>query len=130
MGANEPSHELAPERTRFHAAMQDACASAITALPARDRLRLSCYYLQRKPLAAIGKMLGEHEATVSRHLTRIRLAIRDAVDARLRQEHGLDDAAIAECFRTVVDDAGALNLADWLGASESRKKTAVDRSTG
>ena len=130
VGAVDAHHELEPERTRFQAVMQDACGSAIAGLAARDRLRLSCYYLQRKSLAAIGKMLGEHEATVSRHLTRIRLEIRDAVDARLRKDHGLDDAAIAECFRTIVDDAGAINLAEWLGTKEPRKKTAVDRSTG
>ena len=130
VGSAGPDHELAPERTRFQSMMHDACGSAIQALPARDRLRLSCYYLQRKPLAAIGKMLGEHEATVSRHLTRIRVEIREAVDARLRKDHGLDDEAIAECFRTIVDDAGPLNLAEWLGTREARKKTAADRSTG
>jgi RNA polymerase sigma-70 factor (ECF subfamily) len=105
-----------PERPRFVAVMRDALAAAVAALTPRDRLRLGCYYAQDLTLAAIGRLLGEHEATVSRHLTRTRRTIREAVERSLRQQHGLDDPALAECFRSVVDDAGPLNLADMIGA--------------
>ena len=114
------------ERTRFQSAMQASCAVAIAALPARDRLRLSLYYVDDMTLAAIGRVLKEHEATVSRQLSRTRVAIRDAVDARLRADHGMDDAAIAECFRTVIDDAGALDLRQLTG--RPRKNAPADRS--
>ncbi len=56
-----------PEQARFSAAMRHALASAVAALAPRDRLRLSAYYAQDLTLAAIGRLLGEHEATVSRH---------------------------------------------------------------
>jgi RNA polymerase sigma factor (sigma-70 family) len=117
-----------PERARFESAMESALAAAIADLPARDRLRLSCYYVQDLTLAAIGKLLKEHEATVSRHLTRSRGAIRDAVWARLRADHGMDDGAIQECFRSVAADAGALDVAGLIGTAVARKKPALDRS--
>jgi hypothetical protein len=78
-------------------------------------------------LAAIGRMLREHEASVSRHLTRTRQALRADVEARLASEHGLDRAAVAECVRSVAEDPGTIDLADLMGASSS-KKPEQDRS--
>ncbi|MGH6960333.1 MAG: sigma factor-like helix-turn-helix DNA-binding protein, partial [Dongiaceae bacterium] len=90
-------------------------------------LRLTCYYAQELTLAQIGKALGEHEATVSRHLARARKAIRDEVEADLRTK-GLAPAEIAECFATVVEDAGPLDLAELLGPDAARKELVEDRS--
>jgi len=117
-----------PERAKFEAVMQHALAGAIAALPARDRLRLSCYYVQDLTLAAIGRMLKEHEATVSRHLTRTRGVIREAVWERLRADHGMNDEAIAECFRSIAADAGGLDVAGLIGTAAVRKKPELDRS--
>jgi len=117
-----------PERPRHQSAVQAALTAAIAALPPRDRLRLACYYAQDMTLAAIGRMLKEHEATVSRHLTRTRLAIRTAVEADLRTRHGMDEAAIAACFETVVQDAGVMDLAHLVGPVPDRKKVLADRS--
>jgi RNA polymerase sigma-70 factor (ECF subfamily) len=117
-----------PERAKFEAAMQHALSAAIAALPARDRLRLSCYYVQDLTLAAIGRLLKEHEATASRHLTRTRSVIREAVWARLRTDHGMDDEAIAECFRSIAADAGGLDVAGLIGTVPVRKKPELDRS--
>jgi RNA polymerase sigma factor (sigma-70 family) len=124
------------ERPRYITMMRLALASAIAALAPRDRLRLACYYVQDLTLAAIGRLLGEHEATVSRQLTRTRRAIRQDVEQRLRREHGLDEASLAECFRSVVDDAGSLDLEELIGATSGdqpdrkpfRKNETQDRS--
>jgi len=64
---------------------------------------------------AIGRMLKEHEATVSRHLTRTRRELRERVESELRRAHAMDDAAVAECFRAVSADAGPLDLRELLG---------------
>jgi RNA polymerase sigma-70 factor (ECF subfamily) len=112
-----------PDRARFVAAMRSALAAAIAALAPRDRLRLACYYAQEMTLAQIGKLTREHEATVSRTLAKTRKALRDDVERRLRADHGLSAAAIAECFENVADDSGNLDLEEWLG-----KKCAADRS--
>jgi RNA polymerase sigma factor (sigma-70 family) len=117
-----------PERARWLVMVQGALAAAVEALEPRDRLRLGCYYAQNLKLAAIGRLLGEHEATVSRHLTRTRRQIRDAVERRLRDEHGLSEAAMAECFAAAVDDPGAIDLSDMIGDEGVRKNAGEDRS--
>jgi len=117
-----------PERGRFVAAMRAVLAAAIAALAPRDRLRLACYYAQEMTLAQIGKLTGEHEATVSRQLAKTRRSIRDEVERRLETDRGFSPAEIDECFDSIVDDAGNLDLDDWLGAGAARKKSAVDRS--
>jgi hypothetical protein len=75
-------------------------------------------------LAQIGTLTREHEATVSRALARTRKAIREDVERRLRDDRGFAKAEIEECFRSLVDDAGDLDLDQWLG----RKESVVDRS--
>ena len=108
------STEVDPDRARYVAAMRAALAASIAALDPRDRLRLACYYAQEMTLAAIGKLTREHEATVSRQLSRTRQAIREDVERRLRDEHRFPTAAIEECFASIVNDAGDLDLAHWL----------------
>jgi RNA polymerase sigma-70 factor (ECF subfamily) len=115
-----------PDRARFVAAMRAALAAAITALEPRDRLRLACYYAQEMTLAQIGTLTREHEATVSRALSKTRKAIREDVERRLRDDRGFAKAEIEECFRSVVDDAGNLDLGEWL--ETGRKKPEADRS--
>ena len=117
-----------PDRPRFAAAMRGALGPAIAALAPRDRLRLGCYYAQEMTLAQIGRLTAEHEATVSRHLTRTRRIIRDEVERRLRQQHGFSDREISECFASVSADVGPMDLGDWLDPADARKKPGVDRS--
>ena len=117
-----------PDRARFAAAMRQALGLAMAALEPRDRLRLGCYYSQEMTLAQIGRLIGEHEASVSRHLTRIRRAIREDVERRLRGEHRFSEREISECFASMTADAGSIDLADWLDPAEGRKKSAADRS--
>jgi RNA polymerase sigma-70 factor, ECF subfamily len=117
-----------PERASYVAAMRAALAASIAALDARDRFRLACYYAQEMTLAAIGKLTREHEATVSRQLSRTRRAIREDVERRLCEEHGFPPAAIEECFASIVNDAGDLDLAHWLEGA--RKDLVLDRSKG
>jgi len=116
------------EREGFLTLMRRALRGAVGRLEPRDRLRLSCYYAQDLTLAQIGRVLGEHEATVSRHLSRARQAVRMDVERHLSDEAGLDPATVAECFSAVVEDAGTFNVADWLGTDAPRKVVPVDRS--
>jgi len=115
-----------PDRARFVAAMRAVLAAAIAGLEPRDRLRLACYYAQEMTLAQIGTLTREHEATVSRQLARIRKAIREDVERRLREEKGFSKVEVDECFTSIVDDAGNLDLGEWLDTG--RKKSEADRS--
>ena len=117
-----------PDRARFAAAMRGTLGLAIAALAPRDRLLLGCYYAQGMTLAQIGRLTGEHEATVSRHLARTRLAVRRAVEQGLRAAHGFGDAEITECFARLSADAGSIDLGDWLQAGGPRKNSTADRS--
>ena len=125
-----PADDAEPERARYVSAMQQALKSAIGALDPRDRLRLASYYAQDMTLAAIGRLLKEHEATVSRHLTRTRRELRDAVEARLRKDFAMNNETMAECFRSVSGDAGTIDLADLVDSGPDRKVPLLDRSTG
>lgn len=115
------------EVSAHHAAMHAALAAALAALAPRERLRLACYYAQNMKLAAIGRMLGEHEASVSRHLARARRDIRAAIESHLRDVAGYDEPAVTECFRAVAGDSGGLDLEAMLGVAAG-KNPAPDRS--
>jgi RNA polymerase sigma factor (sigma-70 family) len=119
----QPSAD-ARERSRCVELVQLALTRAVAELARRDRLRLACYYAQQLTLAETGKLLGEHEATCSRQLAKTRKALRIDIERLLRTEHGLSDAAIAECVASVSEDPGELDLATLL-----RKELPVDRST-
>lgn len=112
-----------PDRARFLALIQRALTVAISLLTDRDRLRLACYYSQELTLAETGRVLREHEATVSRQLAKTRQTLRKQIERHLRDEHGLDDAQIGQCFASVADDPGPLDLGAML-----RKNSVPDRS--
>lgn len=94
--------ETDPERDALVAHAQAAVDAAIDALDAKDCLRLRLYYGQDMTLAAIGRVLGEHEATVSRKLEKARRALRAEVERGLAAR-GLAAAAIARAFELAAD---------------------------
>ena len=87
-----------PERAAYLAMMQTCVAAALRDLAPRDRLRLAYYYVDDLTLAQIGKLLGEHEATVSRKLERTRTDLRHCVEMALREEKKLSEAQLQLCF--------------------------------
>lgn len=91
-----------PERDGLIAHAQAAVDAAIDALEPKDRLRLRLYYGQDMTLAAIGRVLGEHEATVSRKLEKARKTLRQQVE-RAMADRGLAPAAIARAFELAAD---------------------------
>jgi RNA polymerase sigma-70 factor (ECF subfamily) len=127
-----PARAIEPDRDRYLKLMREALPRAVGVLPPRDRLRLACYYAQELTLAQTGKVLGEHEATVSRALARSRRAIRHAVERDLRDRAGLTGEEIARCFELIAEDAGPLSVHEMLDtdARESaRKESAANRSS-
>jgi RNA polymerase sigma factor (sigma-70 family) len=96
--ARENPNAADPDRTRYLALLQAVLTAVLGALPPRDRLRLAYYYVDELTLAQIGKILGEHEATVSRKIERTRRDIREQVDTRLRDEKKLSDAQLGLCY--------------------------------
>jgi RNA polymerase sigma factor (sigma-70 family) len=128
------------EQDRCRELIGDALTQAVSQLPSRDRLRLACYYAQELTLAETGRLLGEHEASSSRHLARTRKALRGEVERQLREQHALSTAEIADCFAASSQDAGELDLRQLLRMDrastvrvapgrDGRKESPDDRST-
>jgi hypothetical protein len=74
-------------------------------------------------LAETGRLLKEHEATVSRQLARTRRAIRDEVERQLRQVDGLSVSQIEECFASAADDPGPIDLQEVFDAARKEPVT-------
>lgn len=111
------SGAVSPDRDRFVRATQAALDQAVGALADADRLRLRLYYGQQLTLAAIGRAMGEHEATVSRKLERARRLLRRNVEELLAREHGIRGDALRECF-AVAAEAPELQLTRLLSRAE------------
>ena len=124
-----PATLIDPARQRDLELIRESLERAVAGLAPRDRLRLRCYYAQELTLKETGRLLGEHEATCSRQLARTRRALRDAIERQLRVEYGLSDEQVTQCFASVGQDSGALDLQQLLDASAGRKESVSDRSS-
>lgn len=102
-----------PDCVRLVDMLRSSLERTVAQLEPRDRLRLRCYYAQELTLAQTGKLLKEHEATVSRQLARTRKRIREGVERDLRSR-GLEDTLVARCFECATEDVGATNLEEML----------------
>jgi hypothetical protein len=105
--------------------VQAVLRAALASLAAADRMKLALYYREQLTLAQIGRLTGGHEATVSRHLARIRAALRARLFEGLCAGGLIGDEAAA-AIEAVASDAGPLDLAELLGADS--KMAAEDRS--
>jgi RNA polymerase sigma-70 factor len=103
-----------PDREMYLSRLGRALNEALAGLPARERMMLACYYTDQQTLAEIGRMLREHESTISRQLDRTRRALRENVTAILQRggaardgrpaEPGLDKAQIDQAFEYALED--------------------------
>jgi RNA polymerase sigma-70 factor (ECF subfamily) len=91
----ETTHEIQDPR------LESATDAAISALPEEDGLILSCYYLDERTLAEIGRMLGVHESTVSRRLEKITSRVRKEILKGLRRR-GVSAREAEELLHTDV----------------------------
>jgi RNA polymerase sigma-70 factor (ECF subfamily) len=125
--ASMPTRAIDPDATRFAALVRAALHEAVRRLHSRDRLRLRSYYEQDLTLAQIGRITGEHEATVSRHLTRTRKILKSEIEGHLRRS-GMTDGEIERCLASAMQDTGMLDLAELFRSESVRKNDAVERS--
>lgn len=91
-----------PDRRRLAAALQQALDAALAALEPRDRMRLACYHVDDMTLAQIGRVFGEHEATVSRKLQKTRDQLKAAIDAVLTSELRLGPEERRACYEQAI----------------------------
>ena len=80
--------EVETTRKFAGAEMQAALSSSIKQLSAEDRLLVRLYYFDGLRLKEAGVVLGVHEATASRRLTRIHSDLRQSVESILIDDKG------------------------------------------
>src|SRR5713101_7192057 len=134
---HQPVHPLDPHRERYVAFFTRALQTALDRLDPQEKDRLRLYYAEEKTLAEIGRLLGEHESSVSRHLDRVRRDLRQAVEGLLRHgiaaangfavQPGLSDAEIALCFEYSAGDS-PIDLEKLLPRSKSPGPAAGKRT--
>jgi RNA polymerase sigma-70 factor len=125
-----------PHRQRYVALFTRALGAAFQGFEPQERERLRFYYAEEKTLAEIGRLLGEHESSVSRHLDRTRRDLREKVEDLLRRgfaaangsasQPGLSDAEIALCFEYSAEDT-PIDLDKLLPRSKSPGSAAGKR---
>lgn len=84
--APDPESALAEQRAAGD--IEAALAQALGELAPEDRLLVKLYYFDGLRLREAGVVLGVHEATASRRLTRVHAEVRERVEAILMKEHG------------------------------------------
>jgi RNA polymerase sigma-70 factor len=104
-----------PDRERYVRRFDRALADALSNLTPRERMILACYYADELTLAEIGRMVREHESTISRQLERTRRALRESVTQSLQHDlpardgragdAGLDAAQIELAFEYALEDS-------------------------
>lgn len=122
--AHEPAARATPpdpDQPRRAAAVSSAMSEALLALDAGDRLRVAYYYVHRRTLAEIGRLMGEHEATVSRKLDRTRKRLRVQIESALRAR-GVDPAEVEDWGRVARHDWDA-QLADLVEAPPAQAES-------
>ena len=126
-----------PHRERYVASFTRALQAALERLEPQEKERLRLYYAEEKTLAEIGRLLGEHESSVSRHLDHVRRDLRRTVEDILRHgigsangsafQPGLSDAEIALCFEYCSED-NPIDLEKLLPRSKSPGPAAGKRT--
>jgi RNA polymerase sigma-70 factor (ECF subfamily) len=108
--------------------LKEAVSLSLRSLPAEDRFMLSAYFLDRQSLLQISRVIGVHEATVSRRLKRLVADLRKQLIHHL-QSGGLSKRAAEEALGTDPRDI-ELNLRALLQTSQRPPfsgKTASDK---
>lgn len=100
-----PNPEMQISTKIAGAQMQKALAESVKQMSAEDRLLVKLYYFDGLRLREAGAVLGVHEATASRRLTRIHSELRQHVEKTLIEQAGWTQSETEKAFSEV-----ALNL--------------------
>lgn len=110
--AGIPNPEESMSNRFAQADMQQALSKSVQELSAEDRLLVKLYYFDNLRLREAGAVLGVHEATASRRLTRIQADLRKRVTRILIDERGWTqsetDRSFAELAQNLDTDLEAI----------------------
>jgi len=93
-----------PERARYVRILAAALDFALKTLAPADRMRMAYYYRHELSLKEIGRLMVEHESTVSRKLARTREQLKNEIERRLRDIDLLSQEQIRLCYDFAAGD--------------------------
>ena len=93
-----------PERARYVRMLAIALELALNTLAQQDRMRMAYYYRHELSLKEIGRLMNEHESTVSRKLARTRDQLKSEIERRLRDIDLLSQDQIRLCYDFAAGD--------------------------
>lgn len=105
--------------------VEAALAQSLGELAPEDRLLVKLYYFDGLRLREAGAVLGVHEATASRRLTRIQAEVRARVEAILMKEHGWTQVETARSL-----SEAAMNLEGDLEVMLATENPRVEKQAG
>jgi RNA polymerase sigma-70 factor (ECF subfamily) len=107
--------------------LESATDEALAALSAEERFMLAAYFLDRRTLAEIARMLSVHESTISRKLDKLAKSLRKQILSGLGRR-GMSRRQAEEAMEIDVRDL-TLNLRDRL-AQDSPAETFHKKNVG
>jgi len=124
------NEETALVEQRYRAAVAQSLERALKELDTRDRLLLNYYYYDDLRLRQIAVLLGVHEATISRWLSKVQKRIRKSVEKTLRRDFKFNRTEIRESLSLAAESLD-VNIREWLGESAKQweSETSPKRST-
>jgi len=96
--------EESGERARYVAMLGKALDAALKSLAPRDRMRMAYYYRHTLSLKEIGRVMNEHESTVSRRLARTRDYLKREIERTLHEGDQLSQDQIRLCYDWAAGD--------------------------
>jgi RNA polymerase sigma-70 factor len=103
-GTSDDNDEGSGERARYVAMLGKALDAALKSLAPRDRMRMAYYYRHDLTLNEIGRLMNEHESTVSRQLARTRDYLKREIERMLRDGDQLSQDQIRLCYDWAAGD--------------------------
>ena len=89
---------------RYGNLLSDSLAQALQEITEKERLMLLWRYEQNLQLGEIARLMGIHQANVTRQMLRLQAKLRESVVQRLTTQHRMSASAIEECLSDVVDN--------------------------
>jgi len=102
--SSNPETSLTSQRAAEH--IEKALTKAMGELDTEDRLLVKLYYFDDLRLREAGAVLGVHEATASRRLTKVHNVLRKRVEAILIKEHGWTKAETTNVLADAATQLG------------------------
>jgi RNA polymerase sigma-70 factor, ECF subfamily len=100
----EADPELRHLKTLYRAEFREALATALAALPERDRAVLRLSYVDGLTMTKLGRLYDVHETTVARWVTKAAAAVADDTRRRLMAKLSLGGSSLDSIARMVLSN--------------------------